>query len=79
MRNGMGPTEACLAAAQRVADHTREKRLRADGKPNFDLKFYALRKDGAYGGASLFPGAKFAVDDGTGAKAVDAPSLFDKH
>jgi len=61
------------------ADHTREKRLKtAEGRPNFDLKFYALRKDGAYGGASLFPGAKFAVDDGSGAKAVDIPSLFDK-
>jgi N4-(beta-N-acetylglucosaminyl)-L-asparaginase len=79
MSRGMGPTEACLAAAKRVAEHTREKRLRTtDGKPNFDLKFYALRKDGAYGGASMFPGGKFAVDDGTGAKAVDAPSLFDK-
>jgi N4-(beta-N-acetylglucosaminyl)-L-asparaginase len=80
MRNGMSPTEACLAAAKRVADHTREKRLKGpDGRPNFDLKFYALRKDGAYGGASLFPGGKVAVDDGTGAKAVDVPSLFDKH
>jgi N4-(beta-N-acetylglucosaminyl)-L-asparaginase len=79
MGRGLTPTEACLAAAKKVADHNREKRLRtADGKPNFDLKFYALRKDGAYGGASLFPGGKFAVDDGTGPKSVDAPSLYEK-
>ncbi len=79
MANGMTPTQACLAAAKRVVDHTREKRLLgAGGKPNFDLKFYALRKDGAYGSCSLYPGGRFSVDDGTGAKALDAPSLLDK-
>lgn len=79
MGRGMGPTEACLATAKRVADHTKEKRLRtSDGRPNFDLKFYALRKDGAYGGCSLYPGGKVAVDDGSGPRAVDVPSLFDR-
>jgi N4-(beta-N-acetylglucosaminyl)-L-asparaginase len=75
----MSPTEACLAAAKHVADRTKEKRLLGpDGRPNFDLKFYALRKDGAYGSATLFSGAKFSVDDGTGAKTVDAAYLFEK-
>ncbi|HYE60442.1 MAG TPA: N(4)-(beta-N-acetylglucosaminyl)-L-asparaginase [Phycisphaerales bacterium] len=78
MGRGMTPTEACLAAAKRVADHTKEKRLlRAGGKPDFDLKFYALRKDGAYGGCSLYPGGKFAVATAEGGREVDAPSLFE--
>jgi N4-(beta-N-acetylglucosaminyl)-L-asparaginase len=79
MGRGMTPTEACLAAAKRVADHTKEKRLRRpDGRPDFDLKFYALRKDGAYGGCSLYPGGKFAVATESGAQEVDAASLYDK-
>ncbi len=78
MSRGMTPTEACLAAAKRVVDHTKEKRLLgAGGRPVFDLKFYALRKDGAYGACSLYPGAKFAVTTPEGARALDAPSLFE--
>lgn len=78
MGQGMTPTEACLAAAERVVDRTKEKRLLgAGGRPRFDLKFYALRKDGAYGACSLYRGAKFAVATREGASAVDAPSLFE--
>lgn len=79
MGRGMTPSEACLAAAKRVVDRTKEKRLRGpDGRVNFDLKFYALRKDGAYGAATLFPGAEFAVCDERGARAERAASLYEK-
>jgi len=62
MRSGMSPVDACLHACRRVVDTTTEKRLKhADGKPNFDVKFYALAKDGRFGGASLWSGSKFAV------------------
>lgn len=62
MRQGMPPVEACLHALKRVVETTTEKRLRgADGKPNFDVKFYALAKDGTFGAASLRGGGKFAV------------------
>ncbi len=62
MRQGMSPTEACLEALRRVVRTTTEKRLRhSDGRPNFDLKFYALSKDGRFGGASLWSGGEFAV------------------
>ncbi len=50
MRNGKSPEEACLEALKRIADRT-EKRLRdASGRPSFDLKFYALAKDGRHAG-----------------------------
>jgi N4-(beta-N-acetylglucosaminyl)-L-asparaginase len=62
MRQGMSPTEACLEAMRRVVRTTTEKRLRhSDGRPNFDLKFYALARDGRFGGASMWSGAEFAV------------------
>ncbi len=67
MRNGLSPIEACLAALRRIVETTTEKRLlRQDGRPNFDVKFYAIAQDGRYGAASIWSGARFAVyRDGT--------------
>lgn len=62
MRDGRSPSDACLLALQRIVDTTTEKRLkREDGKPNFDVKFYALAKDGRFGAASIWSGAQFAI------------------
>lgn len=77
MSRGMTPTQAALETAKRVADNTKEKRLRdAKGRPNFDVKFYALRKDGAFGAASIWAGAKFSVASSTGARTLPAVSLY---
>ena len=46
-------------------------------RPGFNVILYALRKDGAYGSAAMFPGARFAVADGSGARLEDCASLFD--
>ncbi len=79
MEDGKTPTEACLAVATRIADRTKEKRLLdGTGRPNFDVKLYAVRKDGAYGSAGLYKGASFAVHDGTEAKAVTGAYLFER-
>jgi N4-(beta-N-acetylglucosaminyl)-L-asparaginase len=78
MRRGMNPAAACLEAAQRVVHNSKEKRLRGpDGRVNFDLKFYAVRKDGAYGAATLFPGGKLAVCDETGPHTIEALHVYD--
>ena len=61
MRHGMAPKEACLDALKRLArnyNNDRSKLLQ------FDLSFYALRRDGEFAGASLWNGHKFAVNDG---------------
>lgn len=77
MARGMTPAESCMAVAQRVVEHTKEKRLRGpDGRVNFNVRFYALRKDGAYGCATIQPGHKFAVCDAAGAREVEAPSVY---
>lgn len=76
---GMTPTEAALEVAKKVVDHTKEKRLlAAGGKPNFDLKLYCLRKDGAHGSASLYAGGQYSVHDAKGARHLPCAYLFDK-
>jgi N4-(beta-N-acetylglucosaminyl)-L-asparaginase len=61
MRHGMPPKEACLDALKRVARNFNNDRAKL---LQFDLNFYALRRDGQYAGMSLWKGGKFAVNDG---------------
>ncbi len=62
MRQGLSPKDACLMALKRIVETTTEKRLRRkDGRPNFDVKFYAVAKDGRHGAAAIWSGAKYAV------------------
>ncbi|MBE0545913.1 MAG: N(4)-(beta-N-acetylglucosaminyl)-L-asparaginase [Verrucomicrobia bacterium] len=78
MRQGKSPEAACLLACERIARQTKMKRLLDDdGRPNFDVKFYAINKRGEFGGASIWSGARFAVNTGEPAsRLVDAASLF---
>jgi N4-(beta-N-acetylglucosaminyl)-L-asparaginase len=78
MRQGKTPTEACLAVLKRIADHTRDPRLKhKDGRPNFGVIFYAVRKDGVFGSAAFTPGAKFAVYSEGRARHEESASLYD--
>ncbi|MDR3636584.1 MAG: N(4)-(beta-N-acetylglucosaminyl)-L-asparaginase [Isosphaeraceae bacterium] len=77
LRRGLSPQEAVLEAAKRVAATNKSPRLRdAKGRPNFDVKFYCVSKDGRFAGASLWAGAKMAVHDGEGARLVDCTPLY---
>jgi len=44
---------------------------------SFDVKLYAVRKDGAYGAASIRPGARFAVRDAEGNRRLPCPSVYE--
>ncbi len=67
MEQGMTPTEACLAVLRHIDSRTKRKDLRTEkGLPNFNVAMYALRKDGAYGGAVLRRGDSFSVRDTAG-------------
>jgi len=75
LRQGRSAQQACLEALQRVSrnfDHDR-KRL-----AQFSLSFYALRKDGQYGAASLWKGARFVVHDGPAARHEPTAYLYEK-
>jgi N4-(beta-N-acetylglucosaminyl)-L-asparaginase len=77
MRRGKTPEEACLEVCRRIVDHNKLARLKGeDGRPNFDVKFYAIGKDGGFGAASILSGATMAVHDGTGARLVEAAYLY---
>jgi N4-(beta-N-acetylglucosaminyl)-L-asparaginase len=84
MRHGMGPKEACLDALERVSRNYGDdlERLKA-----IRLRFYALRKDGVYGGASLWSHqnrndestrTKFAVNDGGESRHEEAAFLYER-
>ena len=84
MRQGKHPKDACLMTLERIAKTTREKRLlAAPRRPNFSIAFYAVNKQGQYGGASMYAmGAtgkrrQFAVADSSGARKEEAAFLFD--
>lgn len=66
MGQGKSPEEACLMICKRIVEHTIIKRLQKDdGKPNFNVTFYAINKRGEYGSASIWSGSKFIVHDGS--------------
>jgi N4-(beta-N-acetylglucosaminyl)-L-asparaginase len=79
MRRGLAPKDALLEACKRIVATNHGPRLRdSKGRPNFQVKFYALTKDGRFAGASLWGGAQMAVHDGDSARLVDCASLYDE-
>lgn len=84
MRRGLTPKEACLEALRRVARNFDNDVRRL---AQFDLTFYALRKDGEYGSASLWNGTlragkllprRFAVNDGAGSRLEPCAFLLER-
>ena len=75
MRQGMSPTDACLATLKRAVAMTPERLMRPDGTPNFGLTFYAVNKRGEAGAASIQP-TKYAVYDGNESVARDTAYLY---
>ena len=76
MRRGLKPTDACLETLKRVVRLT-PPRLLKDGRPTFNLSFYAVNKAGDFGSASLYP-ATFAVHDGRNGALRDTAHLFER-
>jgi N4-(beta-N-acetylglucosaminyl)-L-asparaginase len=77
MRNGKSPEDACLAACQRIVDHTKlPELLNEDGKPNFNVKFYAVNKKGQYGSGAIYSGGTFWIADVKGARLEEMAYLF---
>jgi N4-(beta-N-acetylglucosaminyl)-L-asparaginase len=77
MRRGLSPTDACLETLKRVVAMTPDRLLGPNGRPTFDLNFYAVNKKGEYGSASIYP-YRFAVHDGKTAAFRDCAFLFER-
>ena len=80
MAAGMHPTDACLEVAKTIARRSKLQRRLIDdnGRPRFDVKLYALRKDGKFGSASIWSGASFAVADADGARTEPAAFVYER-
>jgi N4-(beta-N-acetylglucosaminyl)-L-asparaginase len=79
MRMGDSPEEACLKVCRRISDHAKLRSLlKEDGKPNFNVSFYAINKKGQYGAASIYGPRKFTIHDGTKNQILQAAYLYKK-
>jgi N4-(beta-N-acetylglucosaminyl)-L-asparaginase len=77
MRQGMAPEQALMKVMERVIAMT-ENRLLVDGRPTFQLQYYAVNKKGEYAGACCYEGSKFAVCDANGARLEDCAYMYKK-
>ncbi len=77
MRRGMKPTDACMETLKRVMAATPPSLVAPDGKPKFDLQFYAVNKRGEFGAASLYPN-RYAAHDGSQGGLRDAAFLYQR-
>lgn len=78
MRQGSSPEEALLQVMKRVIAMSEKRLLDANGRPYFDLSYYAVNKQGVYAGACAYEGGDFAVCDARGARIEKAVFLFKK-
>ena len=77
MRRGLTPTDACLEALRRIVHISVEKRLlREDGRPAFNVSFYAVNKRGRHGAAAIWSGRKYSVHDSKGNRHEDTAYLY---
>ena len=85
MRQGKSPEEAALQALQRIVAMAKDKKDK-QGRPDFNINFYAINKKGEYAGAAVWNGyhdgkdrlvpSRFAVADGSGARLIDSAYLY---
>jgi N4-(beta-N-acetylglucosaminyl)-L-asparaginase len=84
MRHGMAPKEACLDALKRISRNYGDDKTRL---AQFDINFYALRKDGVYAGATLWSAPlsradrrpkRFAVNDGGASRHETCVHLYER-
>ena len=76
MRQGIAPQQALLKVVERVIAMTEARLLDSNGRPYFDLDFYAVTKDGRYAGVSCYEGSRFAVCDDKGARLEASAYLY---
>lgn len=79
MRQGISPEEAGLRALKRITEMTVEPYLLDEqGRPNFDLRFYAINKKGAFAGTSMWSGGDYAANDGESNRLYPTAYLFER-
>jgi N4-(beta-N-acetylglucosaminyl)-L-asparaginase len=79
MREGMHPKDATLAALQRIRDNTIEERLlNSRGEPAFNVRFFALDKQGRHAGVQMYGGGEgYAICSENGAELLPFDYLLE--
>ncbi|MCB9838301.1 MAG: N(4)-(beta-N-acetylglucosaminyl)-L-asparaginase [Phycisphaeraceae bacterium] len=78
MEQGDHPTDACIYALELIARKTSAPRLLdGQGRPNFNVCFYAVSKDGQFGAACFRGERDFAVATSAGARLERCATLYD--
>jgi N4-(beta-N-acetylglucosaminyl)-L-asparaginase len=76
MRMGQTPEEACLSICKRIVDHAKARFLKdSEGRPNFNVKFYAINKNGQFGSAAIKGPYKYSVCDPKGPRHEEGAYL----
>jgi len=78
MAQGFSPEEACLKTLERIARTTKlqPRLLNKEGRPDFELNFFALNKKGEFGSARMWSGGQYAVHDGKANNLRESAYLF---
>ena len=76
MRQGMSPEQALIKVMERVIAMTEKRLLDDQGRPYFDLNYYAVNKKGEYASSSAYEGRSFAVCDSKGPRVEPCVYLF---
>jgi N4-(beta-N-acetylglucosaminyl)-L-asparaginase len=78
MRMGKSVQEACLLMCRRIVEKakTNAKPYNVVDKPDFDVKFYAINKQGEYGAAGIKGPFKFSVCDERGNRNEEGIYLY---
>ena len=78
MRRGRHPVDAGLEACRRIVENTVEPRLLDEsGRPNFNINFYVVNKEGEHAGVAMYPGGSYAVCTENGAETLDSASFYE--
>jgi N4-(beta-N-acetylglucosaminyl)-L-asparaginase len=84
MRRGLHPKDAIMEVCKMIATRSARdpKRRDSNGRLIGNVTFYAVRKDGVFGGGSIYPDTnkpkRMAVHDGDSAKLIAIDPLFAK-
>lgn len=79
MGQGIPPEQAALKVLEWIVDHTRLPRLlNAEGKPDFNVNFYALDHQGRHAMASIWSGGSYTAHDGRQARVLEGAYLYRK-
>ena len=77
MRMGKSPEEACLEVCKRIVNHARAYGLKNDqGHPTFNVKFYAISKNGTSGSGAIKGPYKYSLCDKQGNRHLDGAFLY---